>query len=631
MSVPRNIPAEDPVGSRELSSLRPLIDRPLLIVGNGPSSAMPPLDRLPPDPVVFRMNWFFLESHYQFGSHVDAWLYAIPNQGLESHLRDEIASGRYTLDRLCSPMRVPALREGERWFSQLYDLGLEELDHWAAIARNARLGRFFMSRPLPTSGMQALGFALTSGFKEIYLCGIDLYEQGEARYGYVVPDEIRAVLEAKDVAPGYEEKHALDRDLAFLLACLEEFPDAEVYTASDSRHLERVLKKAPAREPGDRLSDRPLPRQRELRTRTVALPGAGEPIRLGEGVDPEMWAERSGRRCAYVTLVSNAFHHGARALANSLRQVSDVPLLCLTTPSAERQKLEASGIHCIDVPEIINPNILKGSAARFAATYTKLHVFRLDFLDRAVYLDSDTIVFRNVDELFEVEGFAAVPDAGLTLPSDIFNSGVFSTAPSQELFSEMMDLIDTVQSYDGGDQGFLNEFFTEWQRLPAGYNVTKRMYSHHADLYSDEDVKILHYVGRKPWQPSRHPDRYSELEWRWYGYLDEREIRELLVELRHSVSDDDPQEYNRGSLLRRAQARNRNGDHAAAEALLTREWPGEHATSALEREMATALRKQGRYAEALPRLEAAMMKNPTSNGIAKELEAVRSRLGLEFS
>ena len=143
-----------------------------------------------------------------------------------------------------------------------------------------------------------------------------------------------------------------------------------------------------------------------------------------------------GRECAYVTVVSGpTYHHGVRALANSLRRVSSIPLLALCTADADQAALTASGIHVIDVPEIANPNRMRRMQSRFAATYTKLNVFRLDFLDRLVYLDGDTVVLQNIDDLFAGDDFAAAPDAGLDRASgQIFNSGVFAVTPSHELF-----------------------------------------------------------------------------------------------------------------------------------------------------------------------------------------------------
>ena len=57
--------------------------------------------------------------------------------------------------------------------------------------------------------------------------------------------------------------------------------------------------------------------------------------RLSETID--------GRECAYVTVVSGpTYHHGVRALANSLRRVSSIPLLALCTADAGVRTWRAS-------------------------------------------------------------------------------------------------------------------------------------------------------------------------------------------------------------------------------------------------------------------------------------------------
>ncbi|KAK9219095.1 hypothetical protein WN943_007734 [Citrus x changshan-huyou] len=57
-----------------------------------------------------------------------------------------------------------------------------------------------------------------------------------------------------------------------------------------------------------------------------------------------------------------------------------------------------------------------------------------------------------------------------------------------------------VSSYNGGDQGFLNEVFTWWHRLPKRIN--------HLKVFSKQDDKehqvgdglyAIHYLGLKPW------------------------------------------------------------------------------------------------------------------------------------
>jgi hypothetical protein len=538
----RSVPLSTQPGDVEIAAFADLVQRPLLIVGNGPSATLPPHHKIPADVVIFRMNWFFLESHYHFGSHVDAWFFAIPNKLLESSLRDEIRTGRYTVERLCSPMQLPSGREGDRWGNQMLDVNLKQYDHWAVISRYPRLARYFMSRPgLPTTGMQALGFGLGLGFREIYLSGIDLYESKEARYGYTISQQVAAGLLEKDMRPGYEDAHSIDVDLAFLQSTLAEFPDADVYSLSESVNLGLYVP------PGREITDRPTmspattPNLGEPKERiAVVLPekGPARQVTIREPRDGRLYETVDGRKCAYVTIVSGPhYHHGVRALANSLRKVSSIPLLALCTHDADQAALTASGVHVIDVPEIVNPNRTRRLQARFVATYTKLNVFRLDFLDRLVYLDGDTVVLQNVDDLFTGDDFAAAPDAGLDRANGkIFNSGVFAVTPSHELFHSMLDRLGNTASYDGGDQGFLNNVFPHWRRLPQEYNTTKRMFAHHPALFNAEEIKVLHYVGVKPWEPVKPGVGYDELDLRWLEYLEDWELRELARSLRDRAS-----------------------------------------------------------------------------------------------
>lgn len=79
-------------------------------------------------------------------------------------------------------------------------------------------------------------------------------------------------------------------------------------------------------------------------------------------------------------------------------------------------------------------------------TFSKLHAWRLEQYSKCVFLDADTLVIRNVDELFEREELSAASDVGWP---DLFNSGVFVFTPSQATFSALKDLAKQEGSYDG--------------------------------------------------------------------------------------------------------------------------------------------------------------------------------------
>lgn len=601
MSHPRTHQLVGTTGTKVDSFFADDIQRPVLIVGNGPSAAAPRHDLLPDDPVVFRMNWFFLEDRYHYGDRVDAFFYSIPNHLLEARLLEVILEQTYRVGSVMSPMKLAAGRDGETHASGLPLSGVPQLDHWEVIARNPVLGRFMMSRPLPTQGVQALAVALELGFRDITLCGIDMYAPDQARYGYAIPDDVRAALQPKDLAPGYESSHSLDRDLDFVDACVAQYPDAGIRQIGPSRALAERFPAPPARGRPNTFCGRAAPEWQVMPKAplTVGAPGAAAidvhpPVGMPTAVI-------NGRRCGYVTFVSGPFHHGARALARSLANVSDVPLLVMCAPSADRAAMRSSGLTCIDVPDIVNPNQLHSRNRRFSATYGKLNAFRMTHLDRAVYLDSDMIVLRNIDELFELTGFAAVPDHGLEHEYDRFNSGMFAFEPSAELFETMLGRIHATSSYDGGDQGFLNEFFVDWQHLPHEFNVNKRWFAHHPNLFRLETTRVLHYVGIKPWQ-HEGDSPYGELYRLWFEQLTADQLIEVAESLRLHHGPPAPSSTwswrfglplrfrakphaatstaTSGSALRRSDDARKQGRYDDAVEVLVEAWPGDRQASA---------------------------------------------------
>ncbi len=102
---------------------------------------------------------------------------------------------------------------------------------------------------------------------------------------------------------------------------------------------------------------------------------------------------------------------------------------------------------------------------------TKLHVFRLIDYSKIIFLDADVLPLRPLSHLFNTQhDFAAVPDVGWP---DIFNSGVFVFSPGESKFNELMELVKTKGSWDGADQGLLNEWRgNNWERLSFTYNTT---------------------------------------------------------------------------------------------------------------------------------------------------------------
>jgi len=233
---------------------------------------------------------------------------------------------------------------------------------------------------------------------------------------------------------------------------------------------------------------------------------------------------------AYVTLIAggDAYAPGVETLGRSVRASgSTLPMVLLCTPdvpAATVEKLAATGWEPRPVEPIANP-APSGDLifARFGNTYTKLRAFALTEVEKAVFLDADTLVLRNIDELFERPDFAAAPD--FFMP-DQFNSGVMVLQPSAARFAAMEAALTTSNTYDGGDQGFLNRFFPDWwamdvaHRLPARYNLHHFVFQFlaaHDALRRQflEKIQIVHYTLQKPWM-SPTVTGGSQMWWNFY-------------------------------------------------------------------------------------------------------------------
>jgi glycogenin len=102
---------------------------------------------------------------------------------------------------------------------------------------------------------------------------------------------------------------------------------------------------------------------------------------------------------------------------------------------------------------------------------TKLHAFRLTEYSKVIYLDADILPLQPLSHLFLTpHEFSACPDVGWP---DIFNSGCMVFEPGQEKFEALTQLMKTQGSWDGADQGLLNEWRGgNWNRLSFTYNTT---------------------------------------------------------------------------------------------------------------------------------------------------------------
>jgi len=583
-----------------------LAGRPALIVAHGPSSTCPDYRRVPADVAVVSTPWFFCEGSYRAGSRIDVLFAPDPDPAHDEALVEVVAEGRYRVGALAT---ADANRIGAGEAGSGADRRARfavELDAFARLAQHGALARRLMAGRRPSVALLALAFALAEGAREAYLVGFDAYVAASprARFGRSRMLDRAERMSGQPALDGFgpQSVDQLDADLAFLADLLAAFPEVPVVTVGLAEGLQGLV--PPARLDGRAsLAEQPLPDQGVVKAVRRLSPERAAQVPLAEPVMPHagdedavVFRHRNGKRCAFVTLVSGDYHHGARALARSLAKVSDIPLVVMCPPGADVAALARSGITTVEVPEIINPHTHFGATqSRFAATFTKLNAFRLDFLDRAVFVDSDAIVLRPIDHLFDLEGFWAVRDRDFARELPGFNSGVFAYAPDPAMFDDMMTRVHDLGCNDAGDQGFLNEYLDgDWHELPASYNATKRLFAAHPEMVRPADVHVLHYVGLKPWTLGAEHVQYDAVNQLWFDQLADFEARDLL------------------------RAWSRTGDQTS-----TGSGPSAPATA---RE-AECLLKQGRAPEAITAAEADLRRHPGSVRALKALTRAHARSG----
>ncbi|KAL5701807.1 hypothetical protein ACHQM5_027105 [Ranunculus cassubicifolius] len=235
-------------------------------------------------------------------------------------------------------------------------------------------------------------------------------------------------------------------------------------------------------------------------------------------------------RVAYATVLHSSEDYvcGAIALARSLLQTNttkDLILLADTSISTKsRQALNEAGWKIKHINRIRSPHAEKDSYNEW--NYSKLRLWQLTEYDKIIFIDSDLIVIKNIDDFFLSPQLSASSNAKV-----LFNSGVMLIEPSICTFKILMQKRHTLFSYNGGDQGFLNEAFTWWHRWPKKLNFLKMFDENDTQHELPDSVYAIHYLGLKPWMCYRDYDcNWDSVEQqayasdmihkRWWGVYD---------------------------------------------------------------------------------------------------------------
>lgn len=234
-------------------------------------------------------------------------------------------------------------------------------------------------------------------------------------------------------------------------------------------------------------------------------------------------------RTFLAVCTSSDYLEGLLALQSSLRRVrSRYPMAVLLTPAVPPTVdvvLEQLGMRVLrtdgslDVPEEILERNRSVGSPHWNNTFEKLQAFELTEFEKVVYLDSDMMVLRNIDELFEHPHMSAVV-AGKSFPGNeawtTLNSGCMVVVPEAGALERLWSTIPLAleERHAIGDQDLLQIHYRDWServelQLGEEYNMFFPYLEHYVathgfSLSGPKPVKIVHFVGStKPWQTRR--------------------------------------------------------------------------------------------------------------------------------
>ncbi|KAH8823997.1 glycosyltransferase family 8 protein [Flagelloscypha sp. PMI_526] len=288
----------------------------------------------------------------------------------------------------------------------------------------------------------------------------------------------------------------------------------------------------------------------------------------------------------YLTVLTQpAYLAGALVLHRSLQSVhSKYPLVVAVTKcTLPREVLDAvrrRGLRIVEIEPVVPGRWKNTQERRLQEAWTKLRAFELVQFDKIVLLDSDMLVRKNIDDLFArthplpADWIAAthvcacnplrintypidwIPEncahTAVRTPLDEppmyssagprpytqLNTGLVVLTPNKALAEDIIDYLESVtalgnlseeelaQKYYFADQDLITEYFEgRWKPLPWYYNALRPLREVHPHMWSDKEVRIVHYILRiKPWNERvRKGSRFEVVNGWWWKQYEELE------------------------------------------------------------------------------------------------------------
>uniref|UniRef100_A0A3Q4MRJ6 glycogenin glucosyltransferase n=1 Tax=Neolamprologus brichardi TaxID=32507 RepID=A0A3Q4MRJ6_NEOBR len=235
---------------------------------------------------------------------------------------------------------------------------------------------------------------------------------------------------------------------------------------------------------------------------------------------------------AFVTLATtDSYCMGATVVARSLRRHGTTRhIVAMITPNVSEQLALNDVFDEVIVVDVMDSedyhHLCLLGRPELGITFTKIHCWTLTQYSKCVFLDADTLVLCNVDELFDRDELSAAPDPGWP---DCFNSGVFVFRPSLHTHTSLLHHASRHGSVH--DNTRLHGLRINWEILCVGFVSVLLVLQPQLDMLElqvcscrfGHGAKIIHFLGAdKPWSSqgnssySHNMEQFVSLWWKEY-------------------------------------------------------------------------------------------------------------------
>ncbi|ONK64362.1 uncharacterized protein A4U43_C07F25020 [Asparagus officinalis] len=201
------------------------------------------------------------------------------------------------------------------------------------------------------------------------------------------------------------------------------------------------------------------------------------------------------QREAYATVLhsSSSYVCGAIVLAQSILKsgsTRDLILLHDSIPDSSLQALSAAGWKLHPITRIRNPHARRNTYNEY--NYSKLRLWQLTDYKKIIFVDSDLLILRNIDFLFQLPEISAAGNH-----DSIFNSGVMLIEPSNCTFKVLMSHTHDVTSYNGGYKPWAcyRDYDCNWNRMESRVYANDIAHWRWWNVYDAMDDKLKRYCG----------------------------------------------------------------------------------------------------------------------------------------